>query len=231
MFDVFKFKRKKPSPEEERVTAPSTPLQAEVEARYNLLLLNAIRKLDRKITFQIILLLVVATLASVFGFQRDRNVYFAVTDDYRFRDLTPLSQPLVARETVLNLALRGTVASYTYTWRTIEADFERASSYFTPDGWIGFNNALRASGNLDTLSADKLTSSAFADIGRAKIIRTYLDKYGRVRWEVEFPFTVSQYTPSAERDYEYTATVDVVRVSEAASPYGIGIEVIRTKAR
>lgn len=147
--------------------------------------------------------------------------YFATSINGRITPLTALDEPNQSDSAVLQWANQAAIASFSYNFVNYQDELKAASSYFTPDGWQQFIEALQQSNNLDEVKAKKLIVSAVAT--RAPIILQKGSLNGRYAWRVQMPILVTYQSASQFTQQNNIVTMLISRISTLDSPRGIGI--------
>ena len=83
---------------------------------------------------------------------------------------TPTTQTNIAPTFILSWTEKALVQSFSFQYAKLDEQLTNLKACFTNEGWDGFNEALKKSGNLDTIKAQKLTTTSLVN-GRAKIDR------------------------------------------------------------
>ena len=136
--------------------------------------------------------------------------------------LYPLSVPVVSNSYLLSWVNQAAVAAYTYNFVNYRAQLQSASDYFTPDGWRGFEQALTASRNLQTVIARKLVATAVAT--GAPVIEDQRVIAGRYSWRISLPILIKYESASTQFKQSLVVRMIVVRVPTVDNPRGIAIQ-------
>jgi len=147
--------------------------------------------------------------------------YFATTINGRITPLFALDEPNQSDSAVLQWANTAAIAAYTYNFVNYRTELQAASSFFTPEGWAQFLQALQDSNNLDAVKAKKLIVSAVAT--RAPIILQEGLLNGVYAWRVQMPLLVTYQSASEFNQQNNVVTMLITRISTLNSPRGIGI--------
>ncbi len=153
---------------------------------------------------------------------RPAPVYFATSSDGRITPLYPLNQPVVAPSELLQWSAQAAVAAYTYNFVNYRQDLQRASEYFTPEGWNQFQQGLKDTRNLETVVAKKFVVTATPT--GAPEIKDQGILNGRYAWRIQIPLLVTYEGATGERIQQpVIVTMMVTRVSTLDTPKGIAI--------
>lgn len=148
--------------------------------------------------------------------------YFATTADGKVMRLYPLSQPVVSTAELLNWATAAATSANTYNFVNYRKELQDASKYFTPAGWKEYQTELKASRNLDTVLAKKLTVNAVAT--GAPIILDQGVVAGRYKWKIQLPLLLTYESSSTKISQPLLVTMLVTRVSTLETPTGVAID-------
>jgi intracellular multiplication protein IcmL len=172
----------------------------------------------------LVLLLTVVLLVSVVFYQiynRPTPQYFAVTTDGRIMQLFPLSQPMLSPGELLQWAHRAAISAYSYNFVNYREALQELQNNFTPAGWRHFENALRASRNLEMVITKKLVVSAVATGTPVILDQAVID--GRYSWRVQIPLLVSYQSPNEQTQRPVMVMMIISRVPTVDMPKGIAI--------
>jgi intracellular multiplication protein IcmL len=148
-------------------------------------------------------------------------VYFATQTNGSLIEIQPLTEPLIAQETLLVWATRAAVSAYSFNFVDWQNDLNSVQQYFTATGFKNFLDALKSSGNLDTVVAKRLVVQAtVTDVPR--IIQQGLIQ-GRYAWKIQIPMLVKYTSASEELRQPVLVTILVARVPTTQYPEGIAI--------
>lgn len=147
--------------------------------------------------------------------------YFATTINGEITEITPIDQPNQSDSAILQWTNQAAIAAFTYNFVNYRQELQAASSFFTPQGWRQFLNALNDSNNLQAVREKRLVVSAVAT--RAPIILEKGRLNGTYSWRVQMPILVTYQSASEFSQQNNTVTMLVQRVSTLNSPRGIGI--------
>lgn len=91
----------------------------------------------------------------------------------------------ITYNSLTNWAKEATSSSLSFGFGNYESALEKASQYYTHQGWNDFTLALKQSGNLDIIVEDKLIVKAIPS-GQPSVVKEKKQD-GRRAWEVELP--------------------------------------------
>ncbi|HVV69309.1 MAG TPA: type IVB secretion system apparatus protein IcmL/DotI [Gammaproteobacteria bacterium] len=148
--------------------------------------------------------------------------YFATTRDGKIIRMYPLSEPAISTSELLQWAATAATAANTYNFVNYRKELQAASEYFTPTGWKEYQDALKASRNLETVTSKKLTVNAVAT--GAPIIVDQGVVNGRYKWKIQMPILVTYESSSTNISQPSLVTMLVSRVSTLDTPKGIAID-------
>ena len=147
--------------------------------------------------------------------------YFATTSDGRIVPLYPLTQPVVSQTALLQWANEAAISSFSFDYVSYRKNLQKASEYYTPDGWKSFENALKESGNLETVIAKHLVVTAVATGAPTIIDQSVIS--GRYAWKIQMPLLVTYESGAQIMRQPMVVTMVVTRVSTLNTPKGIAI--------
>lgn len=154
-------------------------------------------------------------------FTKPAPVYFATQTNGSLIEIQPLTEPLIAQETLLTWATRAAVSSYSFNFVDWQNELNNVQQYFTSTGFKNFLDALKASGNLDTVVAKRLVVQAtVTDVPR--IIQQGMIQ-GRYAWKIQIPMLVKYTSASEELRQPVLVTMLIARVPTTQYPQGIAI--------
>lgn len=148
--------------------------------------------------------------------------YFATTSDGKVIRLYPLSAPVVTTSELLQWATVAATSANTYNFVNYRAELQKAAEYFTPQGWSEYQDALRASRNLEAVVNRKLTVSAVATGAPVVLDQGVIG--GRYKWKVQLPILVTYESTGTKITQPSEVTMLITRVSTLETPKGIAID-------
>ncbi|MGB6976519.1 MAG: type IVB secretion system apparatus protein IcmL/DotI [Gammaproteobacteria bacterium] len=178
----------------------------------------------RVLSFLLIMVIINLILCVVIGYlvtHRPTPQYFATSADGRITPLYPLTQPVVSKSELLQWATQAAVAAYTFDFVNYRKDLQAASEYFTPDGWQQFQEALKKTRILETVTSKKLVANAVAT--GAPVITDQSVINGRYAWKIRIPLLVTYESQSEKIPQSLEVNMIVMRVSTLETPKGIAI--------
>lgn len=177
----------------------------------------------------VVVALVASIAANVYlAVDRPTPEYFATTTTGEIIPLTPLSQPMVTDEHVVNWAARAAAAAYTYNFANWREQWQRrATEYFTREGWADFQSAMDKVGTLNAVIQSKLNVTGLVR-GAPVIVEKggVIDGLARrgFSWKVQMPMQVTYESASQRWEERLIVTLVVSRRSTLDHPSGIGID-------
>jgi len=155
---------------------------------------------------------------------RPLPVYFATTNNgsvMRILPVIPLDEPNMPNSALLQWATEAASAAFTYDFVNYRAQLQKASEYFTTNGWSSFLSELQSTRNLLAVQAKKLVINAV--VTRAPVILEERVINGRYAWRIQMPMIITYQSASESTTSSTTVTLTITRVSTVTSPRGIGI--------
>lgn len=153
---------------------------------------------------------------------RPKPEYFATTSDGKVIRMYALSEPLVTPPELLQWTTIAATAVNTYNFVNWRKELQDASEFFTPTGWREFQDALKNSNNLETITSKKLSVSAVATGAPVILDRGIIG--GVYKWKVQLPLLLNYESASTNLSQTVVATMLVTRVSTLDTPKGIAID-------
>ncbi|MBU0743831.1 MAG: type IVB secretion system apparatus protein IcmL/DotI [Gammaproteobacteria bacterium] len=147
--------------------------------------------------------------------------YFATTVDGRIMPLYALSEAMLSPGELLQWAHGAAIAAYTYNFVNYRDAMQQLQNQFTPKGWVYYEDALRASRNLEMVIAKKLVVSAVATGTPVILDQAVID--GRYSWKVQIPLLVSYQSPNEQTQNPVIVMMIISRVPTVDMPKGIAI--------
>lgn len=165
--------------------------------------------------------LILITVTTILLFTKTPPVYFATQTDGSLIKIQPLEMPMVDQNMLITWATRAAVASYSFNFLDWQNDLQNSQQYFTSSGFNNFVDALKSSGNLDTVVAKRLVVQAtVVDVPR--IVQQGIIK-GRYAWKIQIPMLVKYISASEELRQPILVTMLIARVPTTQKPEGIAI--------
>ncbi|MFI4917990.1 MAG: DotI/IcmL/TraM family protein [Legionellales bacterium] len=96
----------------------------------------------------------------------------------------PAGTKLIDPSLIKSWSEKAVIQSFDFNPSTIDAQMQKLQSCFTEQGWLGFNSALKKSGNIDAIKTQKLTVSSQID-GQAQLTETKENQ-----WKMTLPLQV-----------------------------------------
>lgn len=169
-----------------------------------------------------IVCLVILIIAAIYIINNPpKPKYFATYADGKIVPLIPLNQPNVSQASLLQWANTALIAVNTYDFFNYRDALQKASEYFTSDGWQAYLAQLKSSRNLNAVLEKKLVVSAVATQAPVVVREGLLD--GIYSWTVQIPILVTYQSASEYSQQSLFVTLLIKRISTLTSPNGIGI--------
>lgn len=150
-----------------------------------------------------------------------KTKYFATTTTGELIPLFSLSEPVVSKTYLLQWASTAARASYNLDFDRYESELQKLASYFTPDAFDKFKQALKDSGTLDSIIKQKLDVSAIAS--NAPLIIKEFVMNGRHNWIVQVPLLLTLSSSSQTVRRSVIVTMRIQRVPVLNAEKGIQI--------
>lgn len=155
---------------------------------------------------------------------RPKPEYFATTTDGEIIRMYALSEPVVTSAELLQWATVAATTVNTYNFTNWRKALQDASDFFTPNGWREFQDSLKASNNLETVTAKKLSVTAVATGAPSILDRGVIN--GVYKWKVQIPLLLTYESAGTNISQPVVATMLITRTSTLETPRGIAIDAI-----
>jgi len=175
-----------------------------------------------KMIFGMIGIIVIMLVAIVYLATRPvEHRYFATDPQGRVREITVLNKPMPSTEQVLNWTTVAVTTAYTMSFANYQQQLDDIRHNFTKEGWLGFEEALKRSGFIDSLLGNQFVTSSVAQ-GAPVVAAQGLvgDVYA---WRIQVPIVVTYQSASIRDPKSLMVEVTVVRRPESENPIGLGI--------
>jgi hypothetical protein len=133
-----------------------------------------------------------------------------------------LNNPDISNKTVLAWANEAATAVYNYDFNNYQTNLQKASQYFTTDGWQAYMTTLNTSGNLAKVIKNQTSVSAIAS--GTPVILSQGIVGGRYSWKIQLPLAVSYKSVNTETTENLVVTMLIVRSSPIEGVRGLGIK-------
>jgi intracellular multiplication protein IcmL len=150
-----------------------------------------------------------------------QNHYFLTDNEGKIKEITSLDRPVNTLPEVTNWLSSAVTQAYTFSFANYQAELSAARVSFTPNGWKGFEKALKDSGNLKAVIENKYVSTAVPTGAAILISQGIVD--GRYAYKFQLPILVTYQSAVQRTTQNLMVTVIVVRQPETEAPRGLGI--------
>ncbi len=187
---------------------------------------NFYRDNYRRLMVCCLMMLCIIALLIVWEFYERANrpgpQYFATTSDGKLIALTPLSQPNLSTNALLQWATEAATSAYTFNFVNYRKALQDVRIYFTATGYQNFLKALQDSSNLQAVQTKKLVVSS-VPTGAPIILKEGLTADGVYAWQVQLPMLLTYQSASEQYRQNIILTMLISRVPTLDSPKGVGI--------
>ena len=156
----------------------------------------------------------------VLAVSRPEPVYFAVSDNLRIKQLTPLDQPSIGQSALFNWTTRTITKTFSLDFVHWREQLMNVKPEYTEDCFRQLISSLKNAGNLQMIKDRRLVLSSV--VKRAPVVTAKGVVDGHMVWKMEFPISFSY--ESSERvvaSQDLLCTVMVRRVSTLDHPRGV----------
>ena len=147
--------------------------------------------------------------------------YYSTSFNNQTQHLVAIEEPNTSDYAILQWANIAIISAYSYDFQHYRDQLQKASAYFTEDGWSSFISAIQSSNNLNQVVAKKLIVNAVAT--SPPIILEKGELNGTYSWRIQMPILVTYQAASGFNPQNLLITILVSRVSTLESFKGIGI--------
>ena len=169
-------------------------------------------------------LLGIAVAAAVFVWQPLPS-YFAVTPSLSVIKMTPLSQPFISQQGLLDWTSEAVCSTLSLDFLHYREQLNASMSNYTPTAFQQILSTLQSSGTLKMIKTQRVVTSAIPTAAPVIVNQGLVN--GMYAWKIQFPLVVSYETSgNSSNRQSLIATVMVTRVSTAYNPRGVAIEQI-----
>lgn len=149
-------------------------------------------------------------------------VYFAVTADGRIMRLTPLSEPLVSPEEVVQFAQNCVTRSFSldFVADQMRTKLQSLHDCYTDEGFHALMTAFDKSNLLTKIREARLVSSAVAT-GAGVISAVDARDPRGYKWTVQQPISITLVNQTERRSYNFIIETHIQRVPTVDNPKGI----------
>jgi len=153
-------------------------------------------------------------------------LYFAVhkkDDKALLQRMVPLASPLYNIQVIRGWAIDAATSAFTYDAANYEHQFALTlQRYFTEEGAVSFNAALKASGAITQLLSKKLIVSAVSY--RAPIVLAEGVLLGTRTWKIQVPLLVTYQSATEKITNRYIVTLLIVQQPTWRFANGYGVQ-------
>lgn len=151
---------------------------------------------------------------------RPLPVFYATQPDGHKIILQPQNSPSLKADTILAIATKGAIASYTFDFVNYKQQISLAKYYFTASGWKNYLASI--ADVIKTVKSNKLF--IYAVVNGPPIIARQGVVDGVYSWEVQLPFLVTYQSAQTIEKYNFTIIMRIVAVNTNVNPIGVGID-------
>lgn len=155
--------------------------------------------------------------------------YVMVDPTGRLINMVPLEQPNMSDADVIAWAVDSVTRVYTFDFANYRRQFQAAQSLLTQVGYMGFEKALKDSGNFVAVRENRYVTTAVPN-GPARLVGkgAITNALGETRysWVVEFPMLITYRSSKQSTTQDLNTRVTLVRLPEYINRQGLGIRQI-----
>ena len=187
----------------------------------------------RLMAFCILLVFVIAGLMAWVVWERIHKPpvrYFATANNGQLTVLTPLNQPNLTSQSLLDWVIEAATTAYNFNFSNYDRALKDIKVYFTDAGYQHFMDSLAKSGTIETVRAKQLMVSAIST-GTPVILQEGPTPDGIYAWKIQLPMLITYQSSSETRKQNVILTMIIARRPTLESPKGIGIASIELRER
>ena len=161
-------------------------------------------------------------LAVVAVLSKPQPSYFAVSPTLSVIRLTPLSEPYISQQGLLDWTADAVCKTLALDFAHYRAQLDAVLSDYTPDGYKQVISQLESSGTLNMIKTQRIVTTAVPTAAPVIVSSGVLN--GAYAWKIQFPLLVSYETSgNSSNRQSLVATVLVTRVPTVYNPRGVAI--------
>lgn len=170
----------------------------------------------------LVVIVVASIIANIYFFtNKEAPKYFYVDNQGRVVQASPVSEPYVSQDFLLNWATKAASKSFTLNAKDYRDQIQELRAFFTDEGYAQFQNSLDVSKQLEFITANSLMTGA-VPLSVPVIVNEGVVN-GFYAWKVRFPMRVTYTSGKQTLDKTFALTMVIVRRPTTESYYGIGI--------
>lgn len=161
-------------------------------------------------------------LAAVSVLSKPQPSYFAVSPTLSVIQLTPLSEPYISKQGLLDWTAESVSKTLALDFAHYREQLNEVMPDYTPDGYKQVVAQLEDSGTLKMIKTQRVVTSAIPTAAPVIVAAGVLN--GVYAWKIQFPLVVSYETSgNSSNRQSLVATVTVTRVPTVYNPRGVAI--------
>ena len=170
-------------------------------------------------------LLALSIFANVVQAIRPNNpIVIGATADGRIIPIIPLNRPIMTSSAMSAWVANAVTNSLTISFATYRRDVQNSQQFFTSGGWQAFSSGIASEHFLGTILSNKYNVYTVPKAAPIMISKPgAVDSEGVAYWIWQVPVIMTFESSQTKYTNEYTITVTIKRVPEAANPTGLGI--------
>lgn len=151
---------------------------------------------------------------------RPLPMFTATAPNGKYKGLTPLDEPNLLPETLLQWASKAVTAAYTFDFSSYEKQLGAIRPFFTEEGWISYRSSINAL--IQSIVQNQLFINGV--IVGTPVIASQGDFTGRYIWRIELPFLVTVQSAEKTVQQHEMVVLTLVKIPTYINPTGIGID-------
>lgn len=161
-------------------------------------------------------------LAAVAMLSKPQPSYFAVSPSLSVIQLTPLSEPYISKQGLLDWTSASVAKTLALDFSHYREQLNDVMPDYTPEGYKQIVAQLESSGTLGMIKSQRVVTSAVPTAAPVIVAEGVVG--GSYTWKIQFPLVVSYETSgNSSNRQNLIATVMVTRVPTVYNPRGVAI--------
>ena len=156
------------------------------------------------------------------GLHRPEPRYFAQNEATgSLTPIVPLNKPIGSTNTILQHGSDVIMDLYALDFQNYRSQLQRASDYFTQNGWQKYVSEFESTGNLAAIKERRMVLSGV--VTKPPVVVQSGEVFGTLYWDIEVPYQVRYIAAGFDQTQDLVARIKIVRVPTTQNPRGIAI--------
>jgi len=133
------------------------------------------------------------------------------------------STPTTMDSKVIQFSENAAVTTFSYDYKNYQDSLDKMEPFFTKNGWISFNKALKQSNNLQVIQKEKLSVSATLS-GKSQVTH-HNNGSDKELWQVQVPIQVTYKNEKNDQiQQDLVIRLSITKVDTTKNSNGMGID-------